>query len=500
MANTIIQIKRSQTTALPTTLQYGELAYSFQSGKLFLGDSSNVAIAIAGNTYNQSIDSATSANTFNTLVKRNASGDFSASAVFASLYGNANTASKWFTPRTFGLDGDASGQATIDGSANANTTVTLKTVNSNVGTWGGVTNIPVFTVNEKGLITAASNVAVSTALSIAGDSGTDSISLLSETLTFVGGDGITSVITENTATFNVDNTVVRTSGNQSISGNLTLTGDLYIGGNTTTVDVNTLIVEDSLIKLANNNTSDAIDIGFYGQANAGAGVKYYGLARVAANSGNYFLFSGLQQDPTGNTIPVSSITQANTGTIIANLQGGIVSKLNSALDATDGGTGLRSYTVGDLIFANTTTALTRLADVATGNVLLSGGVGVAPSYGKVGLTTHVSGVLGISNGGTNSIATPTAGAIVYGNGTSHLFNTAGSSGQALISGGTGAPTFGVLGLTGGGLGFSTITANTVVFANGTNSLGKTNVPNDGNVLQFAAATGVQFGMLDGGSF
>jgi hypothetical protein len=40
--------------------------------------------------------------------------------------------------------------------------------------------------------------------------------------------------------------------------------------------------------------------------------------------------------------------------------------------------------------------------VATGNALISGGVGVAPSYGKIGLTTHVTGVLPVANGGTNA--------------------------------------------------------------------------------------------------
>lgn len=37
MANPIIAIKRSQTTASPTTLANGELAYSFSSNKLFIG-------------------------------------------------------------------------------------------------------------------------------------------------------------------------------------------------------------------------------------------------------------------------------------------------------------------------------------------------------------------------------------------------------------------------------------------------------------------------------
>ena len=70
--------------------------------------------------------------------------------------------------------------------------------------------------------------------------------------------------------------------------------------------------------------------------------------------------------------------------------------------ATAGGTGQTSYAVGDLLYADTTTTLAKLPDVATGNALISGGVGVAPSWGKIGLTTHVSGILPVANGGTNA--------------------------------------------------------------------------------------------------
>jgi hypothetical protein len=70
--------------------------------------------------------------------------------------------------------------------------------------------------------------------------------------------------------------------------------------------------------------------------------------------------------------------------------------------ATAGGTGQTSYAIGDLLYADTTTTLAKLPDVATGNALISGGVGVAPSWGKIGLTTHVSGVLPVANGGTNA--------------------------------------------------------------------------------------------------
>jgi hypothetical protein len=82
---------------------------------------------------------------------------------------------------------------------------------------------------------------------------------------------------------------------------------------------------------------------------------------------------------------------------VANLTPGL-----GTITAAKGGTGQTSYAVGDLLYADTTTTLAKLADVATGNALISGGVSTAPSWGKIALTTHVSGVLPVANGGTNA--------------------------------------------------------------------------------------------------
>jgi hypothetical protein len=87
----------------------------------------------------------------------------------------------------------------------------------------------------------------------------------------------------------------------------------------------------------------------------------------------------------------------------------------ATLPATSGGTGFASYAVGDLLFASTTTALSKLADVATGNALISGGVGVAPSYGKIGISTHVSG-LGTNVATALAVNVGTAGAFVVNGG------------------------------------------------------------------------------------
>ncbi len=66
------------------------------------------------------------------------------------------------TGRTFSLTGDGTGaSAAFNGSANASIPLTLATVNSNVGSFGSATLVPVITVNAKGLVTAVSTTAVS---------------------------------------------------------------------------------------------------------------------------------------------------------------------------------------------------------------------------------------------------------------------------------------------------------------------------------------------------
>lgn len=126
------------------------------------------------------------------------------------------------------------------------------------------------------------------------------------------------------------------------------------------------------------------------------------LARLAkdANATRYLSNTGSSNNPAWAQI---NLTNGVTGT----------------LPATSGGTGQSSYAIGDLIYADTTTTLAKLADVATGNALISGGVGVAPSWGKIGLTTHVSGTLPTANGGTN-LTSFTANGVMYASSTSAL--------------------------------------------------------------------------------
>lgn len=103
--------------------------------------------------------------------------------------------------------------------------------------------------------------------------------------------------------------------------------------------------------------------------------------------------------PSCSTVTASFVDSsiAQTGGDINTANQIVATHLSSALPATQGGTSFSSYTTGDLAYASSSTTLARLADVAVGNVLISGGVGTAFSWGKVALGSMVSGNLGVAN-------------------------------------------------------------------------------------------------------
>lgn len=98
----------------------------------------------------------------------------------------------------------------------------------------------------------------------------------------------------------------------------------------------------------------------------------------------------------------------------------------SVIGVSYGGTNIASYAVGDLLYASGSTTLSKLADVATGNALISGGVTTAPAWGKIGLTTHISGVLAETNGGTAQ-STYTLGDLLYSSAANTLSKLAGQT-------------------------------------------------------------------------
>jgi hypothetical protein len=163
------------------------------------------------------------------------------------------------------INGAFSGRVTFgdlfDGSISItqfDSATSLGTNNDRVPTQGAVkTYVDTANANMKTYVDIQDNAQD---LDIATDSGTIDILVNSETLTIAGGDGIGSTGSGTTATLNVDNTVVRTSGAQSIAGvktfsdNAIFSGNLTVNGTQTTVNSATLSIADNKITLNSDYT------------------------------------------------------------------------------------------------------------------------------------------------------------------------------------------------------------------------------------------------------
>lgn len=355
---TTIQIKRSTGSSAPTTtdLVEGELAYAEDrtgdgaAAKLYIesvdSGSNQVIHAIGGKFYTDAVDAATNLNTASAIVKRDGSGNFTAGTITADLTGdvtgdvtgNADTATAWATARDLSLTGDATATlSSVDGSANVSAGVTLATVNSNTGSFGSTTAVPVITVNGKGLITAVSTASIATSFDISDGTATDTVNG-GESLVFDGGTGVTTSVTNNQVSFAIGQSVgtsdnvtfadvtatgdLAVSGSATVSTNLTVTGDLTVNGTTTTVNTTNLDVTDPLFKLASgNDSSDSVDIGFYGLYDTtGSQDLYAGLFRDAGD-GKWKLFKDSQSAPT--TTVDTGATGYTVATLVANLEGNV---------------------------------------------------------------------------------------------------------------------------------------------------------------------------------
>jgi hypothetical protein len=121
---------------------------------------------------------------------------------------------------TITIAGDVDGNAVMTNLGDTTITVALDTVNTAVGTYGTTTAIPSITVDGKGRVTNVTTNTISTSLGIAGDAGVDTVSLLTDTLTFEGGIGITSAVSDNKVKFDIDATVATLSDQQTLTNKI----------------------------------------------------------------------------------------------------------------------------------------------------------------------------------------------------------------------------------------------------------------------------------------
>jgi len=235
--------------------------------------------------------------------------------------GDSGTGSVDLNSQTLAITGDTGITTTASGQG---LSIDLDDTAVTPGSYGSSTAIPTFTVDQQGRLTAAGTASITTTLDIAADSGTDDgVRLGTDTLTISG------TTNEIETSVSGDTITVGLPDNVTVGGNLIVSGNLTINGTTTDIDTTNLVVEDPLIKLAKlNNSSDSLDIGFYGLYDTAGTDKYAGLFRDASDSSKFKLFKDLETEPT-TTVDTSGTGYA-TGTLVANIEGDLTGTILTA--------------------------------------------------------------------------------------------------------------------------------------------------------------------------
>ena len=309
------------------------------------------------------------------------------------------------------------------------------------GAYGSQTQIPTFTVDQQGRLTAAGTVAVATALTVDGDSGTGNVDLLTDDLQVIGtaneietvssksGTDVTLQIglpndvtigNDLTVTTDVDVgsgnfTVAGATGNTVIAGNLNvngssialgngltdnvvISGNLTVQGTTTTVESTTVTLDDPVLALADNTTnvaSDGLDRGVRFKWGDGSAVKtgFFGFDIQTQR----FVFTK-DEDLSGGEDASAPWSDAEfgdvyaTGADIGNIQIGITS--DNEIDTVSGNLTIDSAggttTIDDIL------SVTGAATI-TGRLNLSNGSGLTVDEGGTGQRSFTGDAVMISN-------------------------------------------------------------------------------------------------------
>jgi hypothetical protein len=295
MANTTIQLKFSNVTATPPSLNVAEPAYSYASNTFFIGSPSGTGvIAIGGKFYldqqqdiynlsNASFNHANAAfNAANTAADTWVRGQANAAFNQANAaYNAANTADNKATSAGVYANGAfsaansaASAASSAQGTADAALSAAGAAQNSADAAFSAANGAIAVNLTQNTSITAAF-AAANTADSKAVSAGSYANSAFAAANNEAGVNAtqnnsiVTASNTANAAFFRANNALNANTGG-TITGDVSITGNLSVLGNTFTVSATTIVANDTVIILgANNYTSDILDIGFAGHYNDG---------------------------------------------------------------------------------------------------------------------------------------------------------------------------------------------------------------------------------------
>ena len=337
-------VSGSGTNTINTTINNGVVTNTMLAGGIS-NDKLDV-ISTAGKV-NNSATTATNLNTVNAIVSRNASGDFTAGTITASLNGNANTSTTLATGRTISITGDLTYTSP---SFNGSTNITAVGTLANSGVTANTYNSATITVDSKGRITSATSNTIPTVndatltLAVSGNGLTGS-----QSFTANQSSPATFTVTSNATNANTSSTIVFRDASGNFSAN-NISANNFLGNATSSTNstfaanvTNYLVSTESFKFRSNTNALGSRIITFpdgdFSVARTDAAQTFTGTQTFSSTingsiNGNAatatnVAYSGLtgtvptwNQNTTGNA---ATATLASTVTTNANLNGDITS-------------------------------------------------------------------------------------------------------------------------------------------------------------------------------
>jgi hypothetical protein len=231
------------------------------------------------------------------------------------------------------------------------------------------------------------------------------------------------------------------NGTSGVGATLTATANGALSVDTTAVVATNRILVKNQANQAHN--------GVYVVTQAGDGSNPFILTRATdfdtagtgvdqIDAGDFFLITA------GSTLANTSWVQQTQLPITVGTTGIVFSQFGTPITYS-AGTGLSESPAYTFNIATTGVSSGNYGGAATVPTLSINAQGQITSASNTSIAIAASqvtsGQLAIAQGGTNSNATPTAGAVPYGTGTAYAFSLAGTTNQVLLSGGTGSPTW-----------------------------------------------------------